>query len=97
LKCEKIGSALAGELNPELSQWGEVKKTNEVLADIYDVLSMINANFVAYASRKTAKQPDAYPRPGNQKNEQRYGNAHLTHSELCKKFAESRAKHGRND
>ena len=59
------GSALAYELEPELTAWASSFKTNAILADIYDVLAQINANMVAGFSRKRTQKPKRYPRPGD--------------------------------
>ena len=61
-------SATAREIEPELSGWSSVAKTNAILADIFDVLSAINANLKALGSGKRAKNPEKYPRP-KKKNE----------------------------
>ena len=62
-------SFVAKEVEPELHDWTTTLKTNKILADIYDVLSMINANLVAYGSKKPFKKPKTYPRlkPGGEK------------------------------
>ena len=60
------------ELDPDLARWSGVPKTNAILADIYDMLAMINANLCAIGSRKQAKKPPSYPRPGD-KNKQHIG------------------------
>lgn len=61
-------SATAREIEPELSGWSSVAKTNAILADIFDVLSAINANLKALGSGSRAKSPEKYPRP-KKKNE----------------------------
>ena len=55
-------SYLAREIEPELHNWTTTLKTNQILADIYDMLAMINANLVAYGSKKQSKKPKPYPR-----------------------------------
>jgi len=78
-----------------MAEWGSVLKTNEILADIFDVLAMINANLIAVGSRKKAKQPKPYPRPGAKpKNEQHFGSGALPPSELKKWIEEKRRAHG---
>jgi len=52
-------------MDPELTAWGSTVKTNAILADIFDVLAMINANICALGSGKKAKQPKKYSRPGD--------------------------------
>ena len=63
LKKEEADSALFKELNPEIAAWSGTMKTNAILADIFDVLTSINANLVAIGSGKHAKKPKPYPRP----------------------------------
>ena len=63
-------SALAREVNPESYIWSSRAKTNAILADIYDLLSMINANMCAGFSRKRPKKPKPYPRPGKHDNQE---------------------------
>ena len=62
-------SALMRNLRPDLYQWSTQAKTNAILADIYDVLSMINANLCAKGSGKRPKRPKPYPRPQSNHNE----------------------------
>lgn len=61
------------ELNPEISQWSTPAKTNAILADIYDLLAVINANLCAKGSGKKAKKPKPYPRPVDTKAEKHIG------------------------
>ena len=78
-------SALMRELRPELSVWSTQAKTNAILADIYDVLSMINSNLCAKGSGKRAKRPQPYPRPVENKTQKRIGKG-MPISELHKKI-----------
>lgn len=96
---EHIGydSALARDLNPEIADWGTVAKTNAVLADIYDILSIINANLIGIGSGKRPKQPKPYPRPGQKKpEEKKIGRGALPHEELKAFFARKRREHVRH-
>ena len=90
----KVGadSALAMEMDPELSVWSTTFKTNVILADIWNQLAMINANLVAHASRKKAKAPKMYPRPWSKdpENTQKIGSDGLPPDELRKWFEEKR-------
>lgn len=65
--------ALMRELKPDISQWATVAKTNALLADIYDLMAMINANLCAKGSGKRAKRPKPYPRPVEARAERRIG------------------------
>ena len=70
----EINGELARELDPDLSKWSGTLKTNALLADIYDLLAMINANVCAMGSGKRAKKPKTYPRPGDKdKQTDEYG------------------------
>ena len=70
-------SALARDLNKSTG-WEETIKTNAILADIFDLLQVINANLVAMASGGKKKvQVKPYPRPGGDKNTKRMGKGAL--------------------
>lgn len=65
--------------------------TNKILADIFDMLAMINANLVAIGSHKPTKKPKPYPRPkANEGN--KYGKDAVPIEELRKLFAEKRKR-----
>ena len=85
-------SALVREMNPEVDTWGTTIKTNMILADIWDVLAMINANLVAVGSKKKAKAPKPYPRPWKKDpdREQHIGSDGLPPDELRKWFEQKR-------
>jgi hypothetical protein len=90
-----IESQLGRELQPEVAKWSSIQKTNEILADIYDVLSVINANLIGIGSGKRPKQPKPYPRPGHEeKNTRKFGRGAVTHDELVAFFDSKRKKHG---
>lgn len=64
-----------------------------MLADIYDLLAVINSNLVAIGSGKRQKQPKPYPRPGQkQDNVKKFGKDAVTHDELVTFFEKKRAK-----
>ena len=87
------------EQDQEKAVWSTRMKTNFILADIYDVLNMINANIVALASREPAKAPKKYPRPGNNRdneNERHFGRGALPPDELKKWIEEKRESHARS-
>lgn len=85
-------SALARELNPEMYSWNTRLKTNMILADIYDMLAMINANLIAVGSRKKSKRPKPYPRPNKKDNGEHIGSNAVPVTELRKLFASKRRK-----
>lgn len=77
-----IDSKLASEVAPEFAEWSTRTKTNALLADIFDMLAMINANLIGIGTRKKAKEPKKYPRPKKQKELKRYGSGALPATEL---------------
>lgn len=91
-------TSLGKELNPDGYEWSQIIKTNTILADIYDMLAMINANIVALASGKKSQSPDLYPRPGqkSKKDDKRFGSGALPFDEL-KEWIEKRRANGRHD
>lgn len=75
-------SALARDLD-KATGWEGTIKTNAILADIYDLLQVINANLVSFASggkKRTKIKP--YPRPGGDKNTKRLGRGALPLDQL---------------
>jgi hypothetical protein len=86
-------SATSRELEPELSQWSTVAKTNAILADIFDKLSAINANLVAIGGGRRAQKPEPYPRP-NRNKEKLFTNV-TTPDDLRAFFEKRRRKRGR--
>ena len=46
-----------------MAVWATTLKTNFILADLYDLLAVINANLISLGSKKRAKKPKGYPRP----------------------------------
>ena len=63
--------------------WDTTTKTNAILADIYDILQVINRNLVASHSKKPVKQKiKPYPRPGQDENERKIGKGALPVNEL---------------
>lgn len=70
LRKVDINSETAKELDPDLALWAGTVKTNAILADIYDVLAMINTNLCAIGTGKRAKKPEKYPRPGDKDKKQ---------------------------
>lgn len=70
--------------------WETTSKTNEILADIFDMLQIINANIVNMASGKR-KNVKPYPRPGKDENTNKhhFGKGALPYEEL-KKWMEAK-------
>ena len=83
------------ELDPDLAGWSRTLKTNAILADIYDMLAMINANLCAMGSGKRAKKPKSYSRPGD-RDKKRIGKNALPPDQLGEWMDKKRkAKSGR--
>lgn len=87
-------SAIMRELNPDLAEWSNTLKTNTILADIWDQLAQINANLVAMATRKPARKPKQYPRPGkkDQDDTKHYGSGALPKNDLREWMEKKRAE-----
>lgn len=83
---------IARELDPDLAAWGSTVKTNAILADIYDILALINANMVAMGSGKRAKKPNTYKRPGDNEKKKIGKNA-LPPDQLKEWFEKKRKAH----
>lgn len=82
------------ELNPEAAMWETTMKTNAILADIYDLLNLLNANFVASRSGKATRKPKPYPRPGKKEdnNTRHFGKGALPPDKLREWFEKKRAE-----
>lgn len=89
-------SSLSRELDPDTYKWSTTVKTNAILADIYDVLALINANLVAIGSRKQAKKPKPYPRPKDKKDGKHIGDEAVPASDLKKMFINKRRQRMKN-
>lgn len=63
LSTAKPGSALSNELRPDMTEWSTTLKTNIILADIFDQLSIVNANLHVLITHKRGKRPEPYKRP----------------------------------
>ena len=85
-------SALARDLG-KATGWEDTIKTNAILADIFDLLQVINANLVALGNHgKTRKTIKPYPRPGKDDNtERKIGKGALPLSEM-RKWIENRRR-----
>ena len=90
-------SALAYEIDPQMSQWATTRQTNIILADIFDMLAIINANLMGIGGKKP-KRPTEYPRPwceNENKETKHFGKDPLPIAELDKWLERKRLeKHG---
>ena len=85
-------SALARDLG-KATGWESTLRTNMILADIFDMLQLINTNICAMGGGKR-KQIKPYPRPGkDEDNKRHFGKGALPYDEL-KKWMEAK-RHGR--
>ena len=75
-------SAIGRELG-YATGWETTTKTNAILADIYDLLQVINRNLVAaHSKEKVKKKIKPYPRPGQDENKRKIGKGALPVNEL---------------
>ena len=86
------------ELNPDVSEWSSATKTNAILADIFDVLALINANLMAIGSGRPAKKPKPYPRPKRPEDEnvRHFGSGALPPDKLREWFRQKRIEYARS-
>lgn len=92
-------TATMRELHPEYAEWNTTMKTNALLADIYDVLSVIGSVLIALRlPRAKVKLPKPYPRPGQKPKEQmHFGRGALPPDKLREWIKEKRRKHHGHD
>lgn len=74
------------EMRPDLAQWASTAKTNALLADIYDLLAIFNANFCAKDSGRRPKRPKPYPRPDRKSRDQKHIGTPLPIEELRRRI-----------
>ena len=86
-------SATVREQNPEVGRWATTTQTNTILADIYDMLTAINANLVRLGHGKPDK-PKPYPRPGQKDKKNKHLGTAIPSDALHKWIEEKRQKHG---
>lgn len=87
-------SALARDIG-KATGWETTAKTNTILADIFDLLQVINANVVALATNGKKKMKiKPYPRPGQgNKNERKIGRGAIPVTDL-REFIKRRGANG---
>ena len=56
-------SALLKEIDAERYQWATTAQTNFLLADIYDLLAVVNENLKIKGTKARGKMPKPHPRP----------------------------------
>ena len=89
-----IDGEIAKELAPDIAPWAGTIKTNAILADIFDMLAMINANICAMGTGKHATRPKPYERPGDE-SKKRIGKNALPPDQLRAFFERKRKEHER--
>jgi len=92
LRRPDVTSETCKDIEPEYASWAGTLKTNAILADIFDLLAMINANLCAMGSGKKAKKPKAYKRPGDN-DKKKIGKNALPAAELREWFENKRKQH----
>ena len=92
LSTIKLGSVLAEELNPGMNEWSTRARTNTILADIFDQLSLVNTNLRILITKKPGRRPEPYKRPGQEReNTKHIGNGALPLSKM-REWIENRRK-----
>ena len=87
-------SAIGRELG-YATGWESTIKTNAILADIYDLLQVINRNLVAAHSQKKVKEKiKPYPRPGQDENKRKIGKGAMPVADLREWINKKRNKKG---
>ena len=76
-------SALARDIDKETAKWALVLKTNEILADLYDLISSFRWEMAALQSKKKPNKPKPYPRP-HKEDKKRIGKGSLPVAEMRK-------------
>ena len=66
-----MNSALARDVDDDMTIWNSQLKTNHILADIYDILAAIHYVLIRFAGGK-AQKPKPYPRPKDKKKNIRH-------------------------
>ena len=95
LSSIRLGSTLAGELNPDMTEWSTRARTNTILADIFDQLSLVNANLRVLITHKPGRRPEPYKRPGmKNENKQHIGKGALPVSKMREWIEDRRKKRG---
>lgn len=90
ISCLGPDSYVAKEIEPELYDWTTTFKTNKILADIYDMLALIQATLVAIGSKKQIKKPKPYPRL--KKDGKKIGNSPVAPVQLRNMFVNKRKR-----
>lgn len=80
IKGLKSDSAVARELG-HATGWEDTIKTNAILADIYDLLQIINVNISALGGNKR-KKIKPYPRPNDKEDKRKIGKGALPVADL---------------
>lgn len=77
-------SAVAKDLGKHTG-WEDRKKTNELLADIYDLLQVIHVDLTMLGGNRR-KKIKPYPRPGADKDNRKIGKGAMPFNELREWF-----------
>ena len=88
----KADSALAKELAPDAYEWAGTTKTNMILADIFDLLNVINTHLAILVSKKKHRKPAPYPRPNAKKEKKQ-----MTIGEMRRLYQKKKAEYVQHD
>ena len=91
IKYLRPDSALGRDLG-KYTGWDTPRKTNEILADIFDMLQVIDAHVLRIGGGKR-KKLKPYPRPNLKDEDKKIGKGALPYSELQDWFEEKRKWH----
>ena len=86
----KPDSALYRELKPEMSEWASITRTNMILADIYDQLSVTNALLRTEITHKKSRRPEPYKRPWLKKKTKHMGSSPLPSADDMREWIRKR-------
>lgn len=90
-------SALWRSTHTDMAEWTSVVKTNIILADIYDMLAIINSNICGGFSHQKAQAPKPYLRPWSKEKTRKLGKGALPKAELrewIKNYGKRRSRNG---
>lgn len=89
-------SALAREINPKVAIWATQAKTNAILADLFDLLAVVNANLVAKGTGQRPRRPKRYKRPVESNNTKKLGGkGAMPHDEFVAWLEKRRQEHAK--
>lgn len=82
---------MARDMNLEDYKWSLTLKTNEILADLYDLISAFRYDVTMMLSTKKPKKPKPYTRPHQKHETKRIGKGGLAKADL-RRWIETKLK-----